>query len=315
MLEKTADRPCYPSREAELARADTLIAHFREARTKSGAKSVLSFKQVRDDAVERLLSLQRKWHETKPVEVPPPAAPSSSAASAGTVTRLPKIDYPTFNGSLAKYRDWKDLFHKLLLRTPSLSDDEKKALLLKAMGTPETIDVATAAVHSSATYALTMCKMDDAYERSRLIFSQHLTELFQPDLIEYRRSHLERLQRRIQLQLRGLTRTDDFTAEQVVAVQLERYLAPSVLPHWRKHTRSIKVAPSVTHLLEFLQEHRDYAEDDSDLYAEADSPPTAGRGPTPTHPEAARTPLTSQPAPDKCVFCSAEHNLFVCAPF
>lgn len=319
VMERTAEMPFYPARASELDRAQKLVRDFRDARNKSGARTDDRFIPIRDDAVERLSRLQIKHHTDSPPLIThssPPPVRSPTLADCGA--KPPRMELPTFDGDLTRYLDWWTLFSALLNKSKSVSDQEKKVHLLRAMSTPEAQEVAHLAVNSSDTFQDAVLKLEETYLRKREVFSTHLSLLFQPDEVHYCRQDLKRLLDRIETNVRGLRRTDDFTAEQVAAVHLERTLGPSVLPHWKKHTRHIKVAPSLRHLVEFLKEHQEYAEVSSSATPPPSRPsfPAHNTGPPSSRPQRPRTRSKGSLFPsDKCPFCASDHNIFSCSEF
>lgn len=179
VMEHTADLPFYPARADELDRAQKLVRDFRDARNKPGARSDARFLPIRDDAVERLSRLQLRHHTDSPPPLIPFTAPVvASPTPSEAVARPPRMELPTFNGDLTHYLDWWNLFSALLTKSKTISDQEKKVHLLRAMSTPAAQEVARLAVNSSVTFEDAVLKLEETYLRKRVVFSTHLSQLF-----------------------------------------------------------------------------------------------------------------------------------------
>lgn len=318
IMEQSADKPYYPGRAIELTRTDKAVDDFRDARHKPGARRNTSLIDVRDNAVERLRMLHLTYDESKPLPLSPslPEVPS-------TVSEIkpPKLEFPVFNGLVEHYLDWRSLFNALLKKTSKISEEEKKVHLARAMGTPEAHSLASHAINSSITYAAALKRLDEKYLKKRLIFSTHLANMLQGGTVSYRSDDLRQLYDRIDINLRGLRRTADFTAEQVTAVLLEKSFDPSVLPHWKKHSKDAAVAPTIQMMLDFLKEHAEYAEESEEgVYTVpfANTTPTLSLPSSSLFPKQAprqAAPRIKKEASDKCAYCTANHVLFSCPGF
>lgn len=200
IMEQSVGKPYYAARAAELVRTRKAVDDFREARNKPGARNNTDLIAIRDNAVDRLRDLDQAHHDSIP---PPPSF--SAAAPAAVATPLdikpPKLEFPIFNGLVEHYLDWRSLFNALLKKTSTISEEEKKVHLLRAMGTPEAHSLASHAINSSVTYAAALKRLDERYFKKRLIFSTHLTNMLQGGTVSYCCDDLRKLYDRIDLNL------------------------------------------------------------------------------------------------------------------
>lgn len=250
VMELSADHPYYSGHDTELSRTESAVEYFRDARSKPGARHDKDLKAVRDDAAIRLTNLKVAYQ----MSIPPPTTFSSPpisesspvpTSSSSYQVKPPKLEFPTFYGQIAHYVDWRTLFIALMKKTPKLSEEEKRIHLLRAMHTGPPHEAAVLALGSSSTFDGALKRLDDVYFKKRLIYATHLSELLQPDSVEYVSSDLKRMADRMELHLRGLKRSiSDFTADQILAVLLEKNFSTVTRPHWRRHTKDVRVAPT-----------------------------------------------------------------------
>lgn len=326
VMELSVREPYYPSRAHELDRTQKAVDFFREARMKPGARKSPALKDIRDNATTRLVALKTAFHHSTPPPTPSPTPIESTAVKASDIyeSKPPKLEFPVFDGQIANYVDWRVLFTSLLKKAPRLSEEEKRVHLLRAMAPGSPHDAAVLALGSSATYDGALKKIDETFFKRRLIYSTHLSELLRADTVHYVCSDLKRMGDRMELHLRGLKRSiADYTADQVLAVLLESNLAPDVKPHWRRHSKDIKVAPTCSMMLDFLREHQEYSEVPALLtyHLPSQAPETTPTQPqTPPRARPVRPPLPKQLpkssyASDKCAYCVGDHVIFTCSAF
>lgn len=301
--------------ESELARAIQLVNKFRESRTRPGASGIERYKDIRDDALKRLKTIQLSQKHSKALSEPPKVTITKEVQRTSSNLKLPQ-----FSGSMLTFHEFAGLFHDLISKEKGLTDNEKICHLLQSMSTPETKDfVESAMAYSDRTFDSVFQRLRDRYDRKRVVHALHLEELFMwkrttfgnlRSQIDAENDHLER-------HTRGLERTGGYTAQQLTAARFESRMDETLLPHWKKFTADSDKIPTDDTLKLFFKTQREYAVDDTIPARAEDRPSPVKQKPPRQQPH--RTVLATQPSPskppDKCQYCHSDHSLFHCVSF
>lgn len=311
-MERSSGRPYSSSRETELERVERLVWDFRTASSKKGAIEDPDLKVLRYKAIDRLQVLQEEvetsWRAAKALDVRE-ASPIKEISGS---SKAPKTKFPTFDGSILKWRDFWELFSTLIKKYPTMDDTEKNLHLVQAMGDDEAKRNAEKAVALSNTYDEAVRRLKHIYERNRIVHTRHLTELWKKDCYSKKRKDLKRGLDRLQMHKRGLNQAKGYTADQMVAARFEELMDHELVSEWRKYTAKDVQPPTALQLEAFFEEQIDQAPDDPAELKDREARPKRRQSPRPS----AKTVLHTQPSgADKCSVCAANHVIYSCPQF
>lgn len=278
---------------------------------------------------------------------PIPATPvvASSSSSDPKVQAL-SVELPMFSGRTTEFRDFKRLFLSILERQKHLSDDEKKALLLKSMTTPDSKDQARIAMKQTAKFGDAMALFSQRYENSREIVAHHLQEFHKMPFLDQNSDDIETISRYIADEMKGIQAAQCIMSGQLMVAYMDTHFKPLLRTAWRTKTAKLEDPPDLHHLEEFLREQLDIVSRPVDMNPEPKekkyqpkpkrspkkkAPPSPVKRERSSSPEQyhghSHSPSSSRsPSPvrrsvfqatksRRCSYCQADHNTFSCHDF
>lgn len=287
-----------------------LDQQFRRSSARLVISTDPSFQKARDELPARLHAVEKLCSPAIPS---PPETPSPEVRTTQFIPHSLKVELPTFDGTLLKWRDFWHLFSSLLNKQKHLDDHEKCCLLLKAMGSPEAKDRAEAAIAYTSSYAEATAKLRKNYEQNRVLHAHHVAEMIQTDYFKDEHRDLERLLDRIERNTRGLTLANGCTFEQVLSTYYERQMSPGLNTLWMRSTSELTDPPTLAVLTKFVETQLRQSANSSTIKLEKEPAPTKREKRSPSR-SSGRTVLHAQKT-EKCQVCGDPHSVFSCDTF
>jgi hypothetical protein len=134
------------------AQSDTMEIHRRIVHTKPG--DLLFYEAVYHTHMKRITSLHRQFHRIKAQFI----TTSSSTGTSGSVTtpssmRLPRLDLPSFEGSITERMSFRDFFVTAVHNNKSHSNSQK-LIHLKSALSGEAGRLVRSTIISDANYSI-----------------------------------------------------------------------------------------------------------------------------------------------------------------
>ena len=239
--------------------------------------------------------------------------PSGSDAKPEMVTvkSTLRLDLPTFDGNIIKWRDFWSLFSAILDKERGLTDSERCCHLINAMSTAEAKEQAKSAVAYTSNYMEATERLRGIYERNRVVSGNHFKALFATDTYDNSRKDLQRMKDKIEKHIRGLKQAEGYSADQMVVMHQEQCMSSKLVTAWRHHTYKETNSPNVPNLLQFLDRQLLAVPDEKPSSSSRVEKPSLQLQRTPTR----RTVLKTQTVTVKCSVCKNDHLLYLCAGF
>ena len=164
--------------------------------------------------------------------------PSGSDAKPEMVTvkSTLRLDLPTFDGNIMKWRDFWSLFSAILDKERGLTDSERCCHLINAMITAEAKKQAKSAVAYTSNYMEATERLRGIYERNRVVSGNHFKALFATDTYDNSRKDLQRMKDKVEKHIRGLKQAEGYSADQMVVMHQEQCMSSKLVTAWRHHT-------------------------------------------------------------------------------
>ena len=241
----------------------------------------------------------------------PESTSASASAPDGTGVRLPKLNVPTFDGSLIHWKQFWDQFNVAVHNKTSLSDAEKTVYLQNAIKDGAARNAIEGLSHSGDNYEEAVKCLKSRYDRPRLIQRTHVQLIVDaPSMKEGNGKELRALHDTVQQHVRALKTLGCDLPGKFITSMIELKLDVDTLFEWQKHSQSSAGVPHYEDLLGFL-----------DLRAQASE--TSGVKKAPRHENPRRQPskpITSfvsntSPTDRSCVICKEKHPLYACSQF
>ena len=189
------------------------------------------------------IALSRSRSYLRPhAHVHEPAPAPAHSDSKGV--KLPKLDVPTFDGNIHKWKCFWEQFCISVHDCSSLLDSEKLVYLQHALKEGTAKHVIEGQYHSGKHYTEAVKCLTSRYDRPRLIHQTHVKMIFEaPSLKEGIRRELCRLHDAVQQHLRALKAMDYEPSGPFITSMLELKLNPSTTFKWQKYSQSSTAVP------------------------------------------------------------------------
>lgn len=311
-LERDAEEGYTPDLDTAMEEVRGMVQDFRKARTRGAANDCPELRRARDDVGDRLRVLQRMKGATEPpkVEVATTLKSSEITEIKPRPVKSLKMKLPTFDREILNWREFWRLFSSLIKQEPHLSDEEKRAHLTGAMGTPECKTKAEAAFSYTHNYDDAIVRLRMEYERNRVLQAHYVANAIEPERFRNKKPDLERLVDRMERNLTGMEIANGYTATQVFATIFESFMEPCLITEWRKHTQDQTDPPSTDDMLVFLRKQIRSAPDVPLGQHDRETPHKHRQQ---SHKPSRKTVLRTQVTSDKCLYCHDNHNIFLCS--
>ena len=233
--------------------------------------------------------------------------PTPSRDSTGV--KLPKLDVPTFDGSLLGWKSFWEQFCISVHDRTSLSESEKLVYLQQSLKGGSAKSAIEGLSRTGDHYEEAIESLKARYNRPRLIHQGHVRIILEtPGLKEGSGRELRRLHDAVQQHLRALKSMGYEPSGPFVTSILELKLDQTTLFEWQKHSQSSDSVPHYLELLEFIN-----------LRAQASETSVKQRA----DPHALKKPIkhvtsfaTGMSEPASCIICKTEkHPLYCCSRF
>ncbi|XP_025419127.1 uncharacterized protein LOC112689565 [Sipha flava] len=160
---------------ADADRVPSLIIHADDLN-----EYVEQFQHLQDAIINALIDLNRvaefDWDDRSMI-----ASKSSSSSSIASAPQqfvpLPKIQLPSFYGSLLEWRSFRDIYVSLVHDNTGIGDAERFHFLLSCLS-GDALAVVKAIPLSANNYALAWEALSVRFDNKRLLASAHLDKLF-----------------------------------------------------------------------------------------------------------------------------------------
>ena len=171
----------------------------------------------------------------------------------GQGVKLPKLDVPTFDGSILNWTTFWEQFCISVHERLNLSDAEKLVYLrhsLKDGAAKRTIEGLS---RSKDCYAEAIKCLRDRYDRPRFIHQAHVRVILEaPNLKTGSGKEIRRLHDTVQQHLRALKAMDLEPSSPFITSIIELKLDADTMFEWQKHSQHATGVPPYQELLEFL---------------------------------------------------------------
>lgn len=239
---------------------------------------------------------------------------NTSSPSDSQGVKLPKLDVPTFDGNIIKWRSFWEQFCVSLHDRSNLSDPEKLVYLqqhsLKNGSAKRAIEGLS---RSGEHYIEAIECLKARYDRPRLIHQTHVRMILEaPPLKDGSGKELRRLYDAVQQHVRALKAMDYEPSGPFITSVLELKLDVNTMFEWQRHSQDVTDVPHYHKLLKFIN-----------LRAQASETPATSRKQNVYHTSRkttqATSPITSfaantaDPTAD-CILCKGA-PLYTCARF
>ena len=225
--------------------------------------------------------------------------------------KLPKIEVPTFDGSILNWGIFWDQFRVAVHDKPQLADPDKLAYLRHAVKDGTARHVIEGLSHSANNYKEAIECLQNRYDRPRLIYREHVRAILDATTLkEGNGRELRRLHDTVSQHLRALKAMKLEPSGPFVTAILELKLDQGTMFQWQSHSQDQKDVPHYQALLNFL-DLRAQASETAPLKTERlyrDNP-------------VVKRPLQQKPSypvevQDICVACkTGKHPLYTCMRF
>ena len=227
------------------------------------------------------------------------------AASDGSGVKLPKLDVPTFDGSIIHWKQFWDQFTVSVHDRTNLSNAEKIVYLQHALKDGSAKNAIEGLSHSGENYSEAVKCLKARFDRPRLIHRTHVQMIVDsPALREGNGKELRRLHDNVQQHVRALKTLGCELPGQFITSMIELKLDVDTLFEWQKHSQSSTDVPPYEELLNFIDLRTQASEASCSMHKR--KPPSRITSFT----------ANASPSSNNCVVCKVEkHPLYTCAKF
>ena len=245
-------------------------------------------------------------------------SPSPSVSDTKGV-KLPKLDVPTFDGSILNWKIFWEQFRVAVHDRSNLTDSEKLANLRHALKAGSAKTVIEGLSRSGEHYDEAITCLKSRYDRPRLIHQAHVRKILEiPNLKDGSGRELRRLHDTALQHLRALKSMGHDPSGPFITSMLELKLDVNTMFEWQRHSQSSAEVPHYKLLLEFVNLRAQASEaalSDPAKKSYKNYPPFAKKNFTPVK-SIASFAASANTSPGNCVVCKSEkHPLFVCSRF
>ena len=239
--------------------------------------------------------------------------PLSSKDSTGV--KLPKLDVPTFDGSLLRWKSFWEQFCISVHDRTSISDAEKLVYLQQSLKGGSAKSVIEGLSRTGDHYSEAIESLKTRYDRPRLIHQGHVKVIMEtPGLKDGSGRELRRLHDAVQQHLRALKSMGYEPSGPFVTSILELKLDQTTLFEWQKHSQSSASIPHYRELLDFIN-LRAQASETSVKQQKSDSY-VPKKAPSPYKHVTSFASGMSDSTTASCIMCKTEkHPLYSCTRF
>lgn len=181
------------------------------------------------------------------------STPTPVAASVPNRSHI-KAVLPKFDGQMLHWKAFWRLFESTIKDNSHLNADQRRVLLLEAMTTPESIQLAREALAYTVTYEDAAARLRENYEDDVELHVHHVTHFFKPEVFKNTRVDLYRFLNRLEEHTAGIQASNGFTVEQVMASYASTLLSPALLTKWKEKTGACKVPPTLATFQTFIKD-------------------------------------------------------------
>ena len=243
------------------------------------------------------------------------ASPSSSVSDT-TGVKLPKLDVPTFDGSILNWKTFWEQFSVAVHDRSNLTHSEKLAYLRHALKAGSAKSVIEGLSRSGEQYDEAITCLKSRYDRPRLIHQAHVRKILEvPNLKDGSGRELRRLHDTALQHLRALKSMGHEPSGPFITSMLELKLDANTMFEWQRHSQSSPDVPHYKLLLEFIDlraQASEAAVSDPTKKSFKIDPPSAKKN----FKSVASFAASANPSPGNCVVCKSEkHPLYVCSQF
>ena len=197
---------------------------------------------------DNLLALKRKLSSLQPT-----AVPVAGGASDGKGVRLPKIDVPTFDGSILHWKSFWEQFSVAVHNRRDISDTEKLVYLRHSVKDGSAKNVIEGLSRTGEHYNEAIECLQTRFDRPRLIHQAHVRKVLDiPNLKDGSGKELRRLHDVAQQHLRALKSMGKEPSGAFITSTLELKLDPGTLFEWQKHSQDETDVPHYRDFLDFV---------------------------------------------------------------
>ena len=235
----------------------------------------------------------------------PPSAPRTSGA------KLPKLEVPTFDGDLLKWKSFWDQFSISIHNRTDLTNAEKMVYLQNALKDHTAKHTIEGLTKSGEHYNEAVQCLKTRYDRPRMVHQAHVRRIVEaPSLKDGTGKELRTLHDTVVQHLRALKALGHEPSKQFITSLLELKLDPTTMFEWQRHSQEHSEVPDCDVLLSFI-----------DLRAQAAEATVPDKKHKSNHPPSKAKSVPALAASTKetennCVCCKGEkHPLYSCTKF
>ena len=243
-----------------------------------------------------------------------------TTSSKGSGVKLPKMDVPTFDGSLLQWKQFWEQFCISVHDQTNLTDSERMVYLRHALKDGSAKAVIEGLAQSGEQYAEAVSCLRSRFDRPRLIHQTHVRMIIDsPQLRDGSGKELRKLHDTIQQHTRALKSMGEEPSPSFITSIIELKLDSTTMFEWQRHSQSSTGTPHYHDLLEFL-DHRAQASEISSTPSRRQSKidvVTQRRQHHHGNSKPVSSYATNVNSPDtQCPLCGPErHPLYTCVKF
>lgn len=298
-----------------LPEARKLFTDFQKASAHASIAKDVELRKNREALSSRYATIFKICETHLPSPTPPGSVPlvAPSRPAAAPPSSI-KAVIPEFDGKMEHWRTFVELFDSILETNRHLTSQQKRALLVKAMSSPEAAAHAQSALELTTTYEEALEVMRERYDDPVQLHLHHVTQYFRHEKYTTSRDDMLRLHTHLQENMAGMKATGGFTAEKIMAAHGATLLPHSHLVKWKWELGKTTAPPTQTQLIAFVK---------SMIHASADLPSCPARvlPPSPTTVPPRKRLLPKPPTRSamalrrsvECRVCAGDHSVFGCS--
>ena len=243
--------------------------------------------------------------------------PSSSSSPDPKGVRLPKLEVPTFDGSILNWKTFWEQFSISVHGRTDLSDSEKLAYLRHALKSGIAKSVIEGLSRSGEHYTEAIACLKSRYDRPRLIHQAHVRKILEtPSLKDGNGKELRRLHDAAQQHLRALKALGHEPSGSFITSLLELKLDVNTMFEWQRHSQDAADVPPYQQLLDFINLRAQASEASVSDAGKKSLGVGASTKKTFPFAKAVASFAASADTSGNCVLCkSSKHPLYTCPKF
>ena len=242
------------------------------------------------------------------------ASSPKTTTTDGKGVKLPKIDVPTFDGSVIQWRTFWEQFTIAVNSRTEISGSEKLVYLRHSVKDGTAKGVIEGLSRTGDHYSEAVECLKTRYDRPRLIHQAHVKRILDvPALKDGNGRELRKLHDTVQQHLRALKAMGYEPSGPFITSTLELKLDSGTMFQWQKHSQKETTVPHYQELLKFLSLHAQASET-----SVVEKRPSCGEARKSFIPNRPVTSFTANATPtvENCILCkSVKHPLYSCSKF